>query len=245
MVPQTMNIFISGTDTDIGKTFITAGLAALMQSLGYKTGVFKPFQSGAEEKNGFLIAPDLAYVKKIDAFVETSCTYLMKPPTAPSLAAEIDGIHIDMNRVVRDYKQLDEKCDLVITEGAGGLCVPVAPSMLTSDVVKLLNLPLVIVARPDLGTINHVLLTVNFAKQQGIDVRGVIINRYPKGTDDIAIRTAPRLIEEYSDTKVLGIVRDVEYANTLTPGGMIDTILNSVDVEKIFNIKIPKLDAVI
>lgn len=243
MVSQKMNIFVTGTDTDVGKTFITAGLAALMQSLGYKTGVFKPFQSGAEEKNGFLIAPDLAYVKKIDAFVETSCTYLMKPATAPALAAEIENIHVDINNVIRDYKILNEKCELVITEGAGGLCAPVSPSFLTSDIVKRLDLPLVIVARPDLGTINHVLLTVNFAKEHGIDVRGVIINRYPKGTEDIAIRTAPRLIEEYSDAKVLGIVRDIESSHVLTPGGMIDIVLNSVDVEKIFKIKIPKLNA--
>jgi len=243
MVTQKMNIFITGTDTDVGKTFITAGLAALMQSLGYKTGVYKPFQSGAEEKNGFLIAPDLVYVKKIDAFVETSCTYLMKPATAPSLAAEIENIHIDMNNIARDYKIINEKCELVITEGAGGLCAPIAPNMLNADIAKLLNLPVVIVARPNLGTINHVLLTINYAQQHGIDVRGVIINRYPKGTDDIAVRTAPRLIEEYSDVKVLGIVRDIETPAVLTPGGTIDTILNSVDVEKIFQIKIPKLDA--
>ena len=238
-----MNIFITGTDTDIGKTFITAGLAALMQSLGYKTGVYKPFQSGAEEKNGFLIAPDLAFVKKIDAFVETACTYLMKPPTAPSLAAEIEKVHVDVNAILRDYKIINDKCELVISEGAGGLCVPVSPKLLTSDIVKLLNVPIVIVARPDLGTINHVLLTINFAISQGIDVRGVIINRYPQGTDDIAIRTAPRLIEEYSDTKVLGIVKDVASVQTLTPGAIIDTILNSVDIEKIFGIKIPKLNS--
>ena len=237
-----MNIFITGTDTDVGKTFITAALAALMQSLGYKTGVYKPFQSGAEEKNGFLIAPDLAYVKKIDAFVDTACTYLMKPATAPALAAEIDKVHIDINSIARDYKILNDKCELVITEGAGGLCVPIAPQYLTSDIVKFLNLPIVIIARPDLGTINHTLLTINYAKEQGIDVRGVIINRYPQGTNDIAIRTAPRLIEEYSDTKVLGIVKNVENANLLAPSAMIDIILNSVDVEKIFEVTIPKLN---
>ncbi len=237
-----MNIFVTGTDTDVGKTFVSAALAALMQSLGYKTGVYKPFQSGAEEKNGFLMAPDLAYVKKIDAFVDTACTYLMKPATAPSLAAEIDKIHIDMNTIARDYKTLNNKCELVITEGAGGLCVPVAPRILTSDIVKFLNLPIIIVARPDLGTINHTLLTINYAKEQNINVRGVIINKYPKGTNDIAIRTAPRLIEEYSDVKVLGIIKDVEDAGKLAPSAMIDIVLNSVDVEKIFNITIPKLN---
>lgn len=237
-----MNIFVTGTDTDVGKTFITSALAALMQSLGYKTGVYKPFQSGAEEKNGFLMAPDLAYVKKIDAFVETACTYLMRPATAPSLAAEIDKISIDINAIARDYKTLNNKCELVITEGAGGLCVPIAPRLLTSDIVKFLNLPLIIIARPDLGTINHTLLTINYAKDQNINVRGVIINKYPKGTSDIAIRTAPRLIEEYSDAKVIGIIKEVENIEKIAPSAMIDIILNSVDVEKIFNITIPKLN---
>ena len=134
-----MNIFITGTDINVGKTFITAALAALMQSLGYKTGVYKPFQNGAQEKNGFLMAPDLAYVKQIDAFVEISSTYLMKSESVPSLAAELNKIHIDVNSIARDYKLLNDKCDLVITEGVGGLCVPIAPTLLISDLVKFLN----------------------------------------------------------------------------------------------------------
>ena len=82
---------------------------------------------------------------------------------------------------------------------------------------------------------------LNFAKQNGLDVRGVIINRYPQGTDDMAIRTLPRLIEEYSDTKVLGIVKDIDNEYDISPSIIIDNIINSLDVEKIFDIKIPKL----
>ena len=85
-----MQLFVTGTDTDVGKTVVTAGLAAVMQSLGYKSGVYKPFQSGAEEKNGFLISPDLSYVKKLDFYIETLCTYLLKAPTAPYIAAELE-----------------------------------------------------------------------------------------------------------------------------------------------------------
>lgn len=237
-----MNIFITGTDINVGKTFTTAALAALMQSLGYKTGVYKPFQCGAIEKNGFMMAPDLAYIKQIDAFVDTASTYLMKTNSSPMLAAEIDNLHIDFNNITRDYKMLKEKCELVITEGVGGLCVPITNSYLMSDLVKFLNLPLIIIAKPDLGTINHTLLTINHAKQQGLDIRGIIINKYPQGTDDISIRTVPRLIEEYSDAKVIGIIKDIENIQFLAPSAMIDIILNSVDVEKIFQITIPKLN---
>ena len=237
-----MNIFITGTDTNVGKTFITAALAALMQSLGYKTGVYKPFQIGAQDKNGFLIAPDLAYIKKVDAFVDTTCSYLMKQTASPALAAELDKIHIDINTIARDYKLLNDKCDLVITEGAGGICTPIAPKLITSDIVKFLNLPLIIITKPNLGTINQTILTINHAKRQGINIRGIIINKYPQGTDDIAIRTAPRMIEEYTDAQVVGIIKNIENSQFLTPSAMIDIILNSVDVEKIFQVTIPKLN---
>lgn len=237
-----MNIFITGTDTDIGKTVVSAGLAAVMQSVGYKAGVYKPFQSGAEEKNGFFVSPDLAFVKKIDFYVETLCSYMLKPPTAPLIAAEIDGVTMDLQVVLNEFQGLKHRCETVIVEGAGGLMVPVLPTKTMADVIKLLNIPTLIVARPNLGTVNHTLLTINQAQSMGINIAGVVINRYPEGTDDIAIKTAPRLIEEYSDTKVLGIIPDIADFDNIKPGELLDIFINSVDVEKIFNIKIPKLN---
>lgn len=236
-----MNIFITATDTDVGKTFVTAGLAAIMQSLGYKAGVFKPIQSGAISKNSFLVSPDLAFIKTIDPYINTASSYVLKAPVAPSIAAEIDNVKIKMSVIMNDYAALSLKCDTVIVEGAGGIATPCAPQMIMSDIIKELRLPVVIVARPDLGTINHIILTVNHAKAAGIEIAGVIINKYPEITSDIAIKTAPRLIEEYSDAKVVGIVKNLDNAR-ITPGLLIDTMLNSVDLEKIFNIKIPKLD---
>lgn len=236
-----MNIFVTATDTDVGKTFVTAGLAAIMQSLSYRAGVYKPIQSGAISKNSFLIAPDLAFIKNIDPYINTMSSYVLKAPVAPSLAAEIDNVQIEMDVIKKDYAILSAKCDTVIVEGAGGIATPCAPQMIISDIIKALNIPIVIVAKPDLGTINHVILTVNHAKNVGIDIAGVIINKYPEATRDMAIKTAPRLIEEYSDTKVVGIIKNLNGIK-LTPGLLIDTMLNSVDLEKIFNIKIPKLD---
>lgn len=237
-----MQVFVTGTDTDIGKTFVTAGLAAVMQSLGYKAGVYKPFQSGAEEKNGFLISPDLSYVKKLDFYVETLCTYLLKPPTAPYIAAEIDGVNINLASVSREYQTLKQTCEAVLVEGAGGLMVPVTKDSVMGDVAKMLDIPVLIVARPDLGTINHTLLTINQAKVMGLDIAGVVINRYPQDTNDIAIKTAPRLIEEYSDVSILGILPNIPDFDEAKPGMLLNIFINSVDIEKIFRIKIPKLN---
>lgn len=236
-----MNIFITGTDTDIGKTIVTAGLAAIMQSLGYRTGVYKPFQSGAIQQGDFLVSPDLAFVKLIDQNINTFSSYVLKEPTAPYIAAELENVEIDLDIIYRDYLIMRQKSDVVIVEGAGGLMVPVAPDVLMIDAAKKLRLPIVIVARPDLGTINHTLLSINQAQSYGLDIAGVIINKYPEGTDDIAVKTAPRLIEEYSDVKVVGIVKDFK-TNNIKPGMLIDNMLNSVDLEQIFKIKIPKLD---
>ena len=237
-----MQVFVTGTDTDVGKTVVTAGLAAVMQSLGYKSGVYKPFQSGAEVKNGFLVSPDLAYVKQFDFYIETLCSYLLKAPTAPYIAAELDGIEIDMDTIQQEYNSIKENCDILLVEGAGGLMVPVTKEILMIDVAKMMEIPLLIVARPDLGTINHTLLTINAAKQAGIDVAGVIINRYPRATNDIAIKTAPKLIEEYSDTNILGIIPDIEDFKNAKPGALINIFINSLDIEGIFRIKIPKLN---
>lgn len=237
-----MHIFVTGTDTDIGKTVVTAGLAAVMQSLGYKAGVYKPFQSGAEEKNGFLVSPDLAFVKKLDFYVETLSTYLLKPPTAPYIAAEIDGVQMSLSTVCREYQTLKQNCETVLVEGAGGIMVPVTKDTVMGDVAKMLDIPVLIVAGPDLGTINHTLLTINQAKVMGLDIAGVIINRYPQGTNDIAIKTAPRLIEEYSDVNILGIIPEIPDFDLAKPGELINVFVNSVDIEKIFRIKIPKLN---
>jgi len=239
-----MNIFITGTDTGVGKTVVTAGLAAIMQSLGYAMGVYKPVQSGAKEKNGELIAPDLEFVNSIDANIRTKVSYNFSPPVAPSLAAILENTKVYKNRIKIDYENLKENCDFVITEGAGGLLVPVTDKFMIRDLAKLLGLPVLIVARPNLGTINHTLLTIEAARSVGLDVLGVIISNYPSGTNDIAIKTAPDIIMELSGVKVFGtlpMVKEVCFNEPGKPEALIDTMINNIDVQEIFNIKIPKL----
>ena len=237
-----MHIFVTGTDTDAGKTVVTAGIAAVMQSLGYQAGVYKPFQSGAIERNGFYISPDLAFVKKMDFYIETLCTYILKEPAAPFIAAELEHINIDMENITKDFNLIKRKCETVLVEGAGGLLVPVSQKETIADVIKLLDIPAVIVARPDLGTVNHTLLTINQAELAGIKIAGVIINKYPEDKDDVAIKTAPRLIEDYSNAKILGIMPEIKNFKYIKPGDLIDIMINCVDIEKVFGLKIPKLN---
>lgn len=237
-----LNIFVTGTDINVGKTFITAGLAATMQSLGYSTCVYKPIQTGAIEKNGFAQSHDLAFIKNIDPYVKTASSYLLKQPSTAVLAAEAENIIIDKNIIKNDYELILKGHDCTIVESTGGVMTPLAPNFLVSDMIKELNLPVIIVISPNSGVINHTLLTINHATSKNIKIRGVIINNFPERTNDIDLKNTPRLIEEYSDVKILGIIKNFHDVKKINPSNLITDILNGIDIESVFDVKIAKLD---
>lgn len=237
-----LNVFITGTDINVGKTFISAGLAATMQSLNYATCVYKPIQTGALGKIGFMQSPDLLFIKNIDPFIKTYSTYLLKDFAAPVISAENENVIIDKNLIKGDFEELKKENDCVIVESTGGLMTPVGKDIFISDIVKILDIPIVIVIKPDYGTVNQTLLTINHAQSKGIKIRGVIINNYPEHDIDTNLRSIPRLVEEYSDAKILGVVKKFPDAKKVNPSDLITCILNGIDIESVFNVKISKLD---
>lgn len=237
-----MNVFVTGTSSKTGKTFVTAALASIMQSLSYKTAVYKPIQLGAFEQNSFMVAPDISYVKKIDPYLTAECTYHLKGIMQPVISAEMEQIKINPKVILKDYNMLKDKFDAVLVEGTGGILTPIAPRFTIANLVKMLNLPIVVVTIPTEEAVNDTILTVNHAEAMGIKINGIIINRYPEGTDDMKIKTLPRLFEEYTKTSVIGIIKELDGYVENTPASIIDNVLNGVDIEKVFNVKIPKLD---
>ncbi|PRX35578.1 dethiobiotin synthetase [Orenia metallireducens] len=229
--------FITGTDTDVGKTVVTAGLLATLRKRGYDIGLMKPFQTDFIEAERRLLSPDLEFVLK---FVDLETDYdLMNPirlrePLAPSVAAEVEGVEIDLTKVDRAYEELLELHQGLIVEGAGGLMVPLAKNFLTPDLVKSFELPIIIVARPNLGTINHTVLTVKVARELGIKVLGVIINGLKEAEAGIAEKTNPEVIAELADVPILGIVPYIED---------LDSNADKVDLARIFeeNVEIDKI----
>lgn len=206
-----MNVFITGTDTGVGKTIITGGLAGALRSLGYKIAVYKPLQSGAEtDDNGQLYAPDLKFVCDIDKSITTRCSYLLKIPAAPSISAQYENVEVDIDQIQADYKELSENNDIVLVEGAGGITVPLYKLFTVTDLIKLLDIPVIIVARPNLGTINHTVLTVEYARKNNIKVIGIIISGYPVNTGDIAIKTAPDIIQQLTQIENIAIIPEIK-----------------------------------
>jgi dethiobiotin synthetase len=206
----TKAIFITGTDTGVGKTIASAAIALLLRRQGHAVGVMKPVTSGCLERDGLLVSEDAELLCFAAGVPLTSdCTpYLLRAPLAPSVAATLDGVRIDFQTIRDAYLRIAASNDFVIVEGAGGLMVPLAGGLLMSDLAAHLALPIAVVARPGLGTVNHTLLTTFGARNLGLEVKGVIINQYPEFPDQAA-ECAPHLIASLCGSQLLGVFPEV------------------------------------
>ncbi|BCS53184.1 dethiobiotin synthase [Geobacter sp. SVR] len=199
-------LFVTGTDTGVGKTVVAAVLARLLRLRGVDVGVMKPVTSGCREEHGSLISDDaelLCTAAGIPCCPDVA-PYLLREPLAPADAARIDGVRIDFEHIRECYDRLVSRHEIVIVEGAGGLMVPLVGGLLVADLIRQLDLPLLVVARPALGTINHTVLTCFCAQQMGLSVAGVIINNYPE-QPGLAERGAPHQIGGLCGAPVLGL----------------------------------------
>lgn len=235
-----LELFVTGADQNSDKIFVTAGITATMQSLGYSTAVYKPVETGVIEKNGFIQSPDLAYIKYVDPFIKTYFTYLFKDRSNPLIAAAKEGVIIEKNDILTDYQKLEDIYELLIVDGVSGLAAPMGKNFLEEDLIKMLDMPLLLVVSALNSDINNILLTVNHAKEKGIHIRGIILTNYPEQTENSEIKMLPRLIEEYTDVKILGILPHFN-KNDLNPNDLISEILSGVDLEAVINIRIAKL----
>jgi dethiobiotin synthetase len=185
---------------------VAATLARLLRIRGLNVGVMKPVTSGCREENGYLVSDDALLLCQAAGIPcsEDVAPYLLREPIAPAEAAKQDGIRIDFARIRESYDKLATCHDFMIVEGAGGLMVPLAGGLLVADLVRELELPLLVVARSNLGTINHTVLTCFAAGQMELKVAGVVINNYPL-VPDLAEKCAAHHIGSLCGAPVLGI----------------------------------------
>lgn len=203
-------IFITGTDTGVGKTVVAAGLAAALRADGVDVGVMKPAETGCAEGPDGLRALDaelLARAAGVTDPPELVCPVRLREPLAPSVAAEAEATRVDLGAIRSAFNHLAERHPLVLVEGAGGIGVPLHEDYLMADLALDLGLPVLIVARPSLGTLNHTLLTVEFARARSLKVLGVVISGMPAESDrDSAERTNPVVLPGLTGVPVLGIL---------------------------------------
>ena len=228
-----LELYLTGVEQNKNKIFITAGLASTMQSLGYSTAVYKPVETGVED-----FSKDLAYINYVDKYIETYYTYQLESPLNPLLSASAEGLVMEKSAIIQDYQKIMNRYECLLTDGLSGLATPMGIDFLEEDIVKSLVVPVLFVVSAENPDINNTFLSLNRAKELGLEVRGVIINDYPEGTTDPNVKLMPKLIEEYTNAKVLGIFPKTEF---LSPEDLIALTLNCIDIEEVFRIKIAKL----
>ena len=199
-------LFITGTDTGVGKTIVAAGLAASLANSGMDIGVMKPIETGFS-----LQSSDAVFLKKMAGVkdsLESVCPYRLKHPLSPFAAAQIEKVSIRFEKIKQAYRTLLKKHQALFVEGAGGLLVPITQKKMMADLALYLELPVLIISRTGLGTINHTLLSVEVARQRGIEVAGVIFNHLGPRRG-LAERTNPSIIKHFLDVPILG---EIPYA---------------------------------
>ena len=203
-------LFVTGTDTGVGKTVVAGAIAAWFRSRGSRVAVLKPIATGCEHRREGLVSPDaefLAHCADASHPLDLVCPVRYAEPLAPAVAAEREGRPVDWAAVQRSLDLLMRDSDVLVVEGVGGPMVPLDEKHTVLDLVKWLGLTTVVVARPGLGTISHTLLTTSALRTVG-RVAGVVINRYPADTAGIAEETNPRAIERWGRVPVLCVVPD-------------------------------------
>jgi dethiobiotin synthetase len=204
-------IFITGTDTGVGKTYVARGIARTFRRDGINVGVMKPAETGCRKRNGQFIPADAISLMKaagVRDALELVNPYRFSKPLAPWVTAELEGKHIDPIKILNTFHALSRRHNFMIVEGAGGIMVPLSRDYLYLDLAEDLRLPVVIVARPGLGTINHTLLTISVLKERRIKIAGVVINHSNDRKEGLAEKTSPAVIEAISGVRILGVVQN-------------------------------------
>ncbi len=200
MAKKNRPIFITATDTSVGKTITTAVLGLLLQNKGIKVGVMKPVQCGGS---------DAQFLKKILSLkddISLINPFFALEALSPHLALKRAKIKFDLKKIKEALEHLQKKYDQVLIEGAGGLMVPLEGGYYNADLIRDLKAEVIIVSRLGLGTINHTLLTINQARAYGLKIKGIIFSETTDRVKSLAERTNPKEIEKLSEIKVLGIV---------------------------------------
>jgi len=191
-------IFITGTDTGIGKTYITLLLANYFMGEGIDVGIMKPISAGPQKEN------DALYLKKrlkLKDPISLINPVHLNLPLAPYVAAAEAKTKINLKEIFRAFKKLESLHELILVEGVGGVLVPIKKDYFVADMIKDFGLSTIIVARAGLGTINHTLLTIEALKQRKINIFGIIMNGF--NGQDLSEKTNVKMIEELSGIRVI------------------------------------------
>ena len=206
--------FITATGTDVGKTFVTALLVKKWRDSGIDAGYYKAALSGAELRDGKWVAGDADYVKRIANLPDSQeqlVSYVYKEAVSPHLAAQKEGNPVELSKGRADFEAACSRHEFIFAEGSGGIICPIRyddKKIFLVDIMKELGLPLLIVTTAALGSINACVLTVEYARAKGLDIRGIIVNRYGSSGNFEMENDNIRMMQDLTGLEILAKIKD-------------------------------------
>lgn len=206
--PRSQILAVVGTDTEVGKSIVTASLARSLKQLGISVGVFKPFASDpARRQSGDAFSTDadlLARAAELPGGDAEATGQHFSAPLAPLAAADLEGRRVDLNAALRQARAMAKRYELTLVEGCGGWEVPLTSKRTTADFFQMLGAPVLIVARAGLGTINHSLLTLRAVEARELRVFGIVLNRVQGGKAGLSEQSNPKYLSHFARVRVWG-----------------------------------------
>ena len=201
-------IFITGTDTNVGKTTVTIALSLTLQKQGIQVGLMKPVETGRSPSFQDSDSARLRHSLQPNTPPPIRNSYQFPDPIAPLSASKRIQQSIDLDRIKTHYEEIRGKCELVLVEGAGGVLVPLTDQFNVRDLISFLELPAIVVTRSTLGAINHTLLTIEALRKKHIQILAIVLNQSTPlaGTEieKMQIGSTNELIREHSGVRVFG-----------------------------------------
>ncbi|MEJ5227335.1 dethiobiotin synthase [Thermodesulfovibrio sp.] len=234
--------FITGTDTGVGKTIVTAAILRSFIKKGLKVGAMKAIETGCLNKDGILLPSDGMFLRdmaEMSDSIDLITPLRFENPLSPFVAAKLENLEVEIDRVFKAFDALRKKYDFIVVEGVGGLMVPLrkeekkkATFYFVRDLIKELGLSAIIITKPTLGTLNHTILTIEALKSKKIPIKGYIINFSEPAKNDIAEKTNPEALRELLDISFLGIMPYLSDLNKDTIG---ETAIKNLDIESLIS----------
>lgn len=225
------SFFITGTDTDVGKTVITAGLARAISDMNINIGVMKPFAAAEQQSSSGFQSEDteiLSKAARVSEPEEVLTPQFFPIAASPYTASQTLGLKVDVDIVKEKYQELKDAHDMLLVEGMGGIMTPILEDYFVADLIKEMDLPAIIIIRSKVGTINHTLMTHKICKDYKIPIAGIIINNFdPEGYPSSELK---RDIENLTKVKVLGTIPKL---SSLNADDVSKQIQNNLDLDKL------------
>jgi len=199
------SLFIAGTDTDVGKTYIGAGLAVAFRKMGIDVGVMKPFAAGRAEKKGYK-SEDIVILSRAAKACDPEKLVnpqFFKIPASPYTAWKTLKTKPKISTILSSFKKLTKLHDMILVEGMGGIMTPILKNYYITNLIKEMKIPTVIVTRSKIGTVNHTIMTCKMCEKYKIPVKGIIINNFDDG---YPIPELKRDLQNLTGIKVLGSI---------------------------------------